>query len=112
MGLLPILRTEGEVGMTDIKETIQGLYSIKTYLASKAIEEHGPARESLIDIQKVVDSAVNLLEGQEASWIRAPYKKARFCSRCYADEPYKFADEDANVYDYCPNCGARMINRR
>ena len=52
--------------MTDIKETIQGLYSIKTYLASTAIEEHGPARESLIGMQKVVDSAVNMLEEQEA----------------------------------------------
>ena len=52
--------------MTDIKETIQGLYALKTYLASKAIEEHGPARESLIGMQKVVDSAVNLLKEQEA----------------------------------------------
>lgn len=50
-----------EVGMTDIKETIQGLYSLKTYLAIKAIEEHGPARESLIEMHKVIDSAVNLL---------------------------------------------------
>lgn len=47
--------------MTDIKETIQGLYSLKTYLAIKAIEEHGPARESLIEMHKVIDSAVNLL---------------------------------------------------
>ena len=52
--------------MTDIKETIQGLYALKTHLASKAIEEHGPARESLIGTQKVVDSAVNLLKEQEA----------------------------------------------
>lgn len=51
--------------MTDIKETIQGLYALKAYLASKAIEEHGPARESLIGMQKVVDSAVNLLKEQE-----------------------------------------------
>lgn len=57
--------------MTDIKETIQGLHSLKTYLASKAIEEHGPARESLIGMQKVVDSAVNMLKEQE------PKKKSR-----------------------------------
>ena len=51
--------------MNDIKETIQGLYALKTHLASKAIEEHGPARESLIGMQKVVDSAVNLLKEHE-----------------------------------------------
>lgn len=50
------------MGMTDIQETIQGLYALKTYLASKAIEEHGPARESLIEMQTVVDSAINLLK--------------------------------------------------
>lgn len=60
----------------------------------------------------IMRKAHAMLEAQEASWIRAPYKKARICSRCYADEPYKFADDDADVYDYCPNCGARMINRR
>lgn len=51
--------------MTDIKETIQGLYALKTYLASKAVEEHGIAKESLIGMQIVVDSAVNLLKEQE-----------------------------------------------
>lgn len=57
--------TCGDGRMADIKDTIQGLYSLKTYLASRAIEEHGPARESLIGMQKVVDSAVNLLKEQE-----------------------------------------------
>ena len=41
-------------------------------------------------------------------WLWAHGKKARYCSRCYHDEPYKFADEDADVYNYCPNCGADM----
>ena len=61
--------------MTDIKETIQGLYALKTYLASKAIEEaieeHGPARESLIGMQKVIDSAVNLLDGTAKEFIKS-----------------------------------------
>ncbi len=41
-------------------------------------------------------------------WESAAGKRARFCSRCYHDEPYKFADEDADVYNFCPNCGADM----
>lgn len=83
--------------MTDIKETIQGLYALKTYLASKAIEEHGPARESLIAMQKVLDSAVNLLKEQEALkpfirhgnwWFQCGKCKAmidygdKYCSQC------------------------------
>lgn len=43
-----------------------------------------------------------------AEWISVPHKKARVCSRCYCDEPYKFADTDSDVYDFCPHCGADM----
>ena len=41
-------------------------------------------------------------------WVSVPYKLARVCSVCNRDEPYKFADIDADVYDYCPYCGAKM----
>ena len=41
-------------------------------------------------------------------WVSVPHKLARVCSVCNRDEPYKFADIDADVYDYCPNCGAKM----
>ena len=41
-------------------------------------------------------------------WVSVPYKLARVCSVCNRDEPYKFADIDADVYDYCPHCGAKM----
>ena len=41
-------------------------------------------------------------------WVSVPHKLARVCSVCNRDEPYKFADIDADVYNYCPNCGAKM----
>lgn len=41
-------------------------------------------------------------------WVSVPHKLARVCSVCNRDEPYKFADIGANVYDYCPHCGAKM----
>ena len=41
-------------------------------------------------------------------WISVPYKLSRICSICESDEPYKNADEDADIYDYCPHCGAKM----
>ena len=40
--------------------------------------------------------------------VSVPHELARVCSVCNRDEPYKFADIDADVYDYCPNCGAKM----
>ena len=41
-------------------------------------------------------------------WVSIGHKLSRICSVCDCDEPYKFADDDANVYKYCPNCGAKM----
>jgi len=43
-----------------------------------------------------------------AHWISVPHKRARICSRCGCDEPYKFADEYADVYEFCAHCGADM----
>ena len=43
-----------------------------------------------------------------ARWISIGHKRERICSRCFRDEPYKFADHDADVYDFCPHCGAKM----
>ena len=45
---------------------------------------------------------------RHGQWVSVPHKLARICSVCNRDEPYKFADIDADVYDYCPNCGAKM----
>ena len=41
-------------------------------------------------------------------WISVGHKLSRICSVCDRDEPYKFADDNANVYDYCPHCGVKM----
>ena len=59
------------------------------------------------------ESALYRLSGYVAPvvhgrWVSVPHKLARVCSVCNRDEPYKFADIDADVYDYCPNCGAKM----
>ena len=59
-----------------------------------------------------IRDAITLLKEQEARWISVPHKKARICSHCEADEPYKFADDDAEVYEYCPHCGAKMTEGR
>ena len=64
-----------------------------------------------------VDDTLDYIDSEPASdvapvrhglWVSVPHKLARVCSVCNRDEPYKFADIDAEVYDYCPNCGAKM----
>ena len=56
--------------------------------------------------------AVDAVEVRHAYWQSIAGKSARVCSRCEKDEPYKFADEDADIFEYCPHCGARMDGRR
>ena len=52
--------------------------------------------------------AADVAPVRHGRWVSVPHKLARVCSVCNRDEPYKFADIDADVYDYCPSCGAKM----
>ena len=52
--------------------------------------------------------AADVAPVRHGRWVSVPHKLAMVCSVCNRDEPYKFADIDADVYDYCPNCGAKM----
>ena len=62
-----------------------------------------------IDLELIKDIPIADVEPVvHGRWISVGHKLSRICSVCDRDEPYKFADDNANVYDYCPNCGARM----
>ena len=52
--------------------------------------------------------AADVVEVRHGRWVSVQHKLARVCSVCNRDEPYKFADIDADVYDYCPHCGAKL----
>lgn len=56
------------------------------------------------------EDAADVAPVRHGRWVSVQHKLARVCSVCNRDEPYKFAfaDIDADLYDYCPNCGARM----
>ena len=41
-------------------------------------------------------------------WISVAGKRDRICSRCLHNEPYKNADDDAEVFEFCPHCGAKV----
>ena len=81
---------------TDVLERASKIYYIASFSYEHVIEilENIPAA----DVAPVV----------HGRWVSVPHKLARVCSVCNRDEPYKFADIDVDVYDYCPNCGAKM----
>ena len=56
--------------------------------------------------------AADVVEVRHGRWVSVQHKLARVCSVCNRDEPYKFADVDADVYNYCPHCGAKMEKRK
>ena len=81
------------------------------YIERKAI------RDALYDADAITMSGVKILNRfpsadvapvRHGRWVSVSHKLARVCSVCNRDEPYKFADIDADVYDYCPSCGAKM----
>ena len=81
------------------------------YIERKAV------RDTLYDADAITMSGVKILNQfpsadvapvRHGRWVSVPHKLARVCSVCNRDEPYKFADIDTDVYDYCPNCGAKM----
>ena len=41
-------------------------------------------------------------------WVSVAGKRDRICSRCLHNEPYKNADDDAEVFEFCPHCGVKM----
>lgn len=62
----------------------------------------------VLSIRQAIRDVPSVNPVRHGKWISIGHKLSRICSVCYSDEPYKFADDDANVYDYCPHCGARM----
>ena len=86
------------------REDLLELYRIDDPVLNK--NGHVPLpviRQNIMDIP-----AADVAPVRHGRWVSVPHKLARVCSVCNRDEPYKFADIDADVYDYCPNCGAKM----
>ena len=76
-------------------------------LMNNTPEQVGYSREDAADCIRYMDAA-DVAPVRHGRWVSVPHKLARVCSVCNRDEPYKFADIDTDVYDYCPNCGAKM----
>lgn len=54
-------------------------------------------------------SAADVAPVVHGRWVSVAGKRDRICSRCLHNEPYKNADDDAEVFEFCPHCGAKMM---
>lgn len=99
-------------GMAEYIEREALMRRIKEIHCAECDSYHGVrCRACLVDdTLDYIDSepAADVAPVRHGRWVSVPHKLARVCSVCNRDEPYKFADIDTDVYDYCPNCGARM----
>ena len=61
---------------------------------------------------KAIDMAIEALTAQpepkRVEWKTLPHKLAMICSCCGHDEPYKFSNDNTQIFNFCPNCGAKM----
>lgn len=71
--------------------------------------------EQCNDIDTLKDLAIRqnnemeeMIKVIHARWISLPHQIDRVCSHCEHTEPYKFADKEAEIFNYCPHCGAKM----
>ena len=106
--------------MLDKEKIIDGLEMLRFFNQRAGRElwtdkPYNVQEQDISNADMIYVSAITLLKEQnirrEGRWKSLPYKKARVCSVCEADEPYKFADDDVDVYAYCPHCGAKMEGR-
>ena len=72
------------------------------------VEDDERKRGILFLLKEDIAAAPTIDPVRHGKWISVPHKRDRICSVCEHDEPYRFADEDTNVFDYCPHCGAKM----
>lgn len=64
------------------------------------------------DYEEFLEMAIKALDQEPQQrtgrWVSQPHQKDRECSICGHCEPYKFADKEAEIFNYCPYCGCIM----
>lgn len=74
---------------------------------------YGSDREKYDAWDEIIDALENIPAADVAPvvhgrWVSVAGKRDRICLRCLHDEPYKNADDDAEAFEFCPHCGAKM----
>lgn len=98
-----------EKGLT-MDECIERAAAVKAVLRERKPTNSVAQNRMLSIIQRdlLTMSAVDVAPVVHGRWVSVPGKRARICSRCLRDEPYKNADDNTEVFEFCPYCGARM----
>ena len=91
------------------REYVEREKAIEWFMAFVHMGESDIPAETVISDLKYAIPAADVAPVRYGRWVSVPHKLVRVCSVCNRDEPYKFADIDADVYDYCPHCGSRML---
>ena len=61
------------------------------------------------NLQSISDMpAADVAPVRHGRWVSVAGKRDRICSRCLHNEPYKNADDDVEVFEFCPHCGAKI----
>lgn len=91
---------------------------IKRKSALKVVEKYGLANGSALGrhtgLADCIASEITSIPAADVApvvhgrWVSVAGKRDRICSRCLRNEPYKNADDDAEVFEFCPHCGAKM----
>ena len=91
---------------------------IKREAAVKAVEKYGLTNGvvwgkhtglAICIASEIADiPAADVAPVVHGRWVSVAGKRDRICSRCLRNEPYKNAADDAEVFEFCPHCGAKM----
>ena len=85
--------------------------AVITRFKQMRLGEHGLIEKMFADgVYTVIENvpAADVAIVRHGQWVSVANKRDRICSRCLHNEPYKNADDDAEVFEFCPNCGAKM----
>lgn len=80
--------------------------AIDQYLIGRELNTDGETLARILN--ETVIKRLQPVTPRRGYWKQMAHKRARICSCCGHDEPYKFADDDADIYNFCPHCGADM----
>ena len=101
---------EREEALAIIEEKQKELCPVGRYGRSYV---YGSDREKYDAWEEIVDALENIPAADVAPvvhgrWVSVAGKRDRICSRCLHNKTYKNADDDAEVFEFCPHCGAKM----
>ena len=80
------------------------------YIDREAFLESMKRTSRYFDVKFDIESfpAADVAPVVHGRWASVAGKRDRICSRCLHNEPYKNADDDEEVFEFCPHCGAKM----